>query len=229
MHVYAQKVYQDKLIRFAVWAQRDVYPGYFEGDASEQTQEKNEAAKAKLEATGNAFTIPVTRIKETVPHLLTGMVYGWKFDYTPADKARAVKEYFYHEPVQALSGEEISKIRYVKPWVEDDRLLCWVEYNRTDIQERAFLSWQSITHPRIKGVGYARLSDGFEGIQQACDEALKNAIREYERKIIKNKPKEITGTVIIATPPMIGIDAGKYMVTLDFFMETDRIITYQTF
>ncbi len=227
--LFAQKVYQDELIRFAVWAQRDVYPGYFEGDASEETQNKNTAAAEKRNRTGNEFTVPVDRIKEMVPPLLTGMIYGWKFDYTPSDKTRGVSEYFELTPVQELSEQERRAIRYVKPWVEGDRLCCWVEYDRTPIQKRLFESWQVITNPRIRGIGYARLSEGFAGIQSACEEALKNAVREYERKIIKNKPKEILGSVIIAKPPLIGIDSGKYMVTLDFFMETDRIITYQTF
>lgn len=225
----AQKVYQDELIRFAVWAQREVYPGYFEGDASQEAQDKNAAATEKLERTGNEFTVPVDRIKELVPHLLTGMLYGWKFDYTPSDKARGVSEYFEVTPVETLSASEIRRIRYVLPWVEGDRLNCWVEFDRNAEQKRLFESWQVITNPRIRGVGYARLAEGFAGIETACQEALKSAIREYERKIIKNKPKEITGAVIMAKPPLIGIEAGKYKVTLDFFMETDRIITYQTF
>ena len=227
--LFAQKVYQDELIRFSVWAEKEAYPGYFEGDASEETQQKNAASQDRAVETGNMFTLPVRRIQEIVPKMMTGMIYGWKFDYTPADKARGVKEYFDMEPVQELSPEERSNIRYVRPWLENDRLCCWVEYDRTGVQKQLFLSWQVITNPRIRGVGYAKLSEGFEGIEKACEEALKNAVREYERKIIKNKPKEIIGSVIIAKPPLIGIDSGKYMVTLDFFMETDRIITYQTF
>jgi len=30
-------------------------------------------------------------------------------------------------------------------------------------------------------------------------------------------------------PPKIGIDAGRYKITLDFFMETDKIVEYKTF
>ena len=105
----------------------------------------------------------------------------------------------------------------------------WVEYPRSAAQVGLFKSWQAIRNPRITGVGYAKFSEGFEGIQRACDEALKNAVREYERTQIKTKPKQVAGTVLITEPPKIGIDAGQYKVTLDFFMQTDKIVEYRTF
>ena len=220
---FAQKVYQDQQIRFALWAARDAYPGYFDNNKEGDTKEK------AAEAGESLYTVPVQRIKEVTPYLLEGMIYGWKFDYTPYDKARRVEEYFEFSPVQTLTESDKSQIVYTKPWVQDDRLWCWVEFRRSPQMMHIFNSWQVITNPHIKGIGYARLADGFEGIKEACGEALKNAVREYERKLIKNKPKEITGRVMITEPPLIGIDAGRYVVTLDFFLETDRIVKYETF
>ena len=228
-HAQAQHVYQDKQIRFSLWASREAYPGYFEGDADEETQQKNADAAERARKTNNEFVVPVARIKEITPYLLNGMVYGWHFEYTPSDTARGVAEYFELTPVQPLTDEQLAKVHYAKPWVQGDRLLCWIEYERTSEMQQIYKSWQVVTNPRIRGIGYARLSEGFAGIQKACEEALKSAVREYERKIIKTKPKEITGAVIFASPPLIGIDAGRYKVTLDFFMETDRITMYQTF
>ena len=218
---FAQKVYQDQQIRFALWASRDVYPGYFDQTAhgAQETQPEPETM----------YDIPIARIKEVTPFLLEGMLYGWKFDYVPYDKTRQIEEYFEFTPVQTLTDADKANVRYEKPWAQDDRLWCWIAFERTNLMMHQFLSWQVITNPHIKGIGYARLSEGFAGIQTACGEALKNAVREYERKLIKNKPKEIFGTVLISEPPLIGIDAGRYMVTLDFFLETDRIVKYETF
>ena len=215
---FAQKVYQDQQIRFALWAATDAYPGYFD-DEKKQPPEKNDTM----------YAVPVRRIREITPLILEGMIYGWQFDYTPYDKARRVEEYFEFSPIQKLTDEDRKTIVYTKPWVQDDRLWCWVEYKRSPQMMHIFESWQVITNPRIRGVGYAKLSDGFAGIQEACGEALKNAVREYERKLIKNKPKEIMGRVMITEPPLIGIEAGRYVVTLDFFMETDRILEYEKF
>lgn len=73
------------------------------------------------------------------------------------------------------------------------------------------------------------IADGFDGITNAANDALKNAVREHYRQILKNKPKEIDGHVIIRGTPQIGINAGRYVVELDFFLETDRIVKYTQF
>lgn len=208
--IFAQDVSQERMVRFALWAAMEAYPGVDSTDSK-----------------GLAF--PVKRIKEISPLILSGMVYGWKFEYVPYDKARGVAEFFEFTPVQKLTEAELEKVNYAKPWIEDSFLNCWVEYRRTDPQLHIYKGWQSILNPKIRGEGYAKLSEGFDGIQKACGEALKFAVRNYERKWIKSKPKEITGVVFMREPPKIGISAGRYKVTLDFFMETDRIIEYKTF
>ena len=79
---------------------------------------------------------------------------------------------------------------------------------------------------KVKGCGSASVQDGFEGIKQACSNAAKNAVREYWRTMEKNKPKEISGTLLLIRDPRIFIKNGRYEVDLDFFLETDRIVPY---
>lgn len=220
----AQEVSQERLVRFALWAQQDAYPGYFDGDATDEEQAKN-----KSDADDSINSVPIRKIKELAPYIVQGMVYGWKFDYTPSDKARKVPEFFDVKEVTPMPSQDLARISFAKPWYQEEKLWAWVEYARTPEQIYIFKSWHAILYPRIKGVGYARLSEGFDGIRKACEEALKNAVREYERTRIKTKPKQIEGTALIIKPPQIGIDAGRYKVTLDFFMQSDRIIEYKTF
>lgn len=208
--LFAQDVSQERTVRFSLWASTEIYPGI----------EKPES---------DILARPVRKIKEISPFILSGMVYGWKFEYVPYDRARGVQEVFEFSPIQELNEDEISSISYAKPWIEDSILNCWIEFRRSDAQIHIYKGWESVLHPRIKGEGYARLADGFDGIQNACKEALKMAVRNYERKWIKTKPKEISGTVLMSEPPKIGVDAGRYKVTLDFFMQTDRIVEYKTF
>ena len=63
----------------------------------------------------------------------------------------------------------------------------------------------------------------------AVRNAIKDAVRAYFRTKIKNKPKEIRGRVLLRREPLIGIDAGRYKVQLDFFLETDKIVPYTQF
>ena len=124
---------------------------------------------------------------------------------------------------------KINRLEFHNPEVEDDRLVCRVYCNRTDSQIIEYKRWLSINHPHIKGIGSAPISEGFEGIKKACSEACKNAVRDYWRIYRKNKPKEITGSVLLIRSPRIYVKSGQYVVDLDFFMETDRIIEYTQF
>ena len=206
----AQDVSQERQVRFSLWASTEIYPGV------EEPQK-------------DSLALPVKKIKQVSPFILSGMVYGWKFEYVPYDKARGVQEFFEFTPIRELNEAELASINYAKPWIENSILNCWVEFRRSDTQIHIFKGWESVLHPRIQGEGYAPLSEGFDGLKKACDEALKMAVRNYERKWIKTKPKEITGSVFMYEPPKIGVDAGRYKVTLDFFMQTDKIIEYRTF
>lgn len=220
----SQGVSQERLVRFSLWAQLDSYPGYFAADVSERERLLNDQRDDD-----KWYSVPVRKIREVAPFLVGGMVHGWRFTYTPYDRARGVEEVFEFTPVAELTEAELGGIGYRAPWAEGDRLSAWVEYRRTAAQEHSFRAWSSVMHPRIRGTGYARLSLGFEGIRRASEDALKDAVRSYERTRLKTKPKEVSGMVLVREPPLIGIDAGRYRVTLDFFMETDRIVDYRTF
>ena len=205
-------------IRFAVWSEVDAYPG---------TQAAAQDADAK------EFDYSIARIKETVPFLMEGLVYGWNFVYTPSDKARGVEEYFEITPVRTAGVPEPVEgsfdIKYSSVWIENNRFNCWVDYTRTPSEIQTYNLWASIQNPTIQGRGYGDLSLGFEGIKQASQDALKNAIRSYYRNTIKNKPKEITGRVLIRKTPLIGIDRGRYVIKLDFFLECGTILEYSQF
>ena len=198
-------------IRFCLWAGLDAYPG--------------SAEAANLDE--GPYDYPIKSMKKVAPFLIQGMVYGWEFSYTPSDKSRGVEEYFELTPIQPLSSSD--KITYSSPWLEESRLNAWVDFTRTENQIQKYNLWASISNKSISGTGYGNFSDGFEGIQAAAADCAKNAVREHYRKVIKNKPKEITGRLLIREPPLLGVDSGKYMIKLDFFMESGRIIEYTRF
>ena len=198
-------------IRFPIWAEIDAYPG-------------TQAAADDVDE--QEFSYPIARIKETVPFLVEGLVYGWKFTYVPSDKTRGVEEYFEVEPIQNLKEgqqKDGGTIEYSSVWIENNRFNCWVDYTRTDYQVQVYNLWASIQNPTIQGRGYGDLSKGFEGIKEAAQDALKNAVRDYYRNLIKNKPKEISGSVLLRKTPLLGIDSGRYVINLDFFLEWGTI------
>lgn len=197
-------------IRFNMWADVDAYPGL--EDAADYS----------------GYEYPIKQIKEIGPYLVNGMVCGWEFSYTPYDKTRGVEESL--EVREIVSEDYIKRgINYSEPWIEGNNFNCWINYKRSDYDIQTYKLWSSIKNSVIKGTGYGPTEIGFEGIKEAAKDALKNAVRAHYRNIVKNKPKEITGKVLIRDLPIIGIDAGRYVIILDFFLEWGKIVEYKVF
>ena len=202
-------------IRLPLWAELDAYPGL---ELSEEGEEEDRSQ----------FAFPISQMHKIAPLIVNGMVYGWNFVYVPYDKARGVEEYL---EITEIVPEEVIRggIKYSSPWIENNNLNCWVEYVRTDSQVQSYNLWASIQNPVIAGIGYGSVEKGFEGIEEAVRESLKAAIRNHYRKTIKNKPKEINGSVLIRKFPTLGIDSGRYVINLDFFLECGRIVEYSVY
>ncbi len=205
-NLFSQTPSISKNIRLSLWAELDAYPELEYNDE-------------------NPYAYSINGLKELAPFILSGMVYGWKFIYTPSDKQRNVDEYFELIPIQQID-ESINPITYKEPWIQDNKLYSWCEYQRNDFQYQNYLLWSTIQNPVINGIGKGSIKDGFSGIKTATTNAVKNAVREHYRKIIKNKPKEIQGSVLIKEIPTLGIDAGQYIINLDFFLEYGKIREY---
>lgn len=212
MQIFAQTPSVVRHIRIPLWAELDAYPELEEAGDPDAQQ----------------YDYPVKSIRQVAPFLVGGMVYGWNFSYTPSDKARGVEEYL--EITEIVPSDYLKGgITYVSPWIQNNRLNCWCEYTRNESQIQNYNLWNSIKNPVVHGRGYGELSKGFDGLKDAAYDSMKNAVREHYRAVIKNKPKEITGSVLIRDLPTIGIDAGRYVINLDFFLEYGKIIEYSVY
>lgn len=226
----AQVPSQHDQLRISVWAEVDAFPGLFGDEENyEQLQKAQTAASqpqdgATLTKT-DLFATAIARTKQVAPFLLNGMINGWTFDYTPKDNLRGVKEYFELTAIREFD-ESYNPITYHNPEAVDGKLFSWAYCDRTMVQQLDYERWNSITNPKVHGTGQGPVYAGMEGIRQAVAEAAKNAIHEYWRRKIKNKPKEIWGKLLLVGEPRIYISEGRYTVDLDFFMQTDKIVEY---
>lgn len=133
------------------------------------------------------------------------------------------------EQMAELLGLDIKGIDYTQVWVEGGKVWCWIEFVRTESMKRELALWQKLDYKTATGVGYGSITEGFDGLVMAAREAVKDAVREKYRALTKNKPRRITGRVLVRNPPRIGISSGRYKVALDFFVETDTMEAYNVF
>ena len=232
---FSQSASEREQIRIHLWAETDSYPGFFEDEDEiakmyqdgtvyqNLPEEMNELTPAR-----EVFKFAIKRMKENAEFLIGGMINGWYYDYTPYDKTRRVEEYFELTPY--LTPESyLNNIEYHQPEIIDNRIFTWIYCNRTPSQMLSYDQWSAVRNPKIHGIGTGDVRLGFDGIEQAVRESVKNAVREYWRKVTKNKPKEISGTVLLIHEPYILVKDGKYVAELDFFMQTSRIEHYKNF
>ena len=182
---------------------------------------------------GDAFySNSIREIKKLAPYVFEGIIFGFDFDYTPSEKTRNVDEYFElnfsRENYQ--SHKDFAKhISYEDGFFQDNALYCWAEFHLTDDLYKRDSRKYSISMPKTHGRGSGKVRDGEKGIENAFEDAIKKAIRSYAQTITKNKPKEITGTILITGEPRIFIQHGQYFVEGDFFIENMDITDYTVF
>lgn len=180
------------------------------------------------EKSENFYDKSVLELKKLAPFVLEGMIYGWNFFYVPSDITRKVEEELEVSPIRSLSFPD-ERMSFVEPRIENERFYVWLEYQRTGAMMAHKKAWDSVIYPKAKGIGQASLILGTEGILESYEQALKNAIRTYVQKSEKNKPRSISGRVLLVNQPILGIQAGHYTAALDFFVHVIKIERYTVF
>lgn len=209
----AQNEASYEILRFPLWFPVDNVP----------------SLQKPLEKGDSVYTQAIEEIKKLTPFMLEGLIYGWKFSYTPSDKQRGVSEYFSVEATVPVIPDERLSFTNVHMITEGAKLECWPEYRLSPDMIYRRERYKTSTYRSIHGQGEAPMIDGSEGIKEACRQAIKEAVRSYARTFVKNKPKEITGTVVLTDLPRYYIKSGKYRTDLDFFLILIKIERYTRF
>ena len=198
------------IIRAPVWVFLEPQPGVMDNDT---------------QGTRLPLRQALTELSKTI---MEGMVYGWKFSYTPFDKRRAVAEEFELEPLQSiLSNDNRLSVTELRP--QYPYLYCWAEYRVTDAVALHRTEWIRINYVTAKGSGSAERKLEIDGVRQAYREAALAAVRGYLRKNIKNKPKTVNGEMLIKGNPRLYVSGGKFTAELSVYLYIREVIPYQTF
>ncbi|MBO4439567.1 MAG: hypothetical protein J5798_09485 [Spirochaetaceae bacterium] len=212
-NLFSQVLATQRTIKFPVWVLIEPEPSCVE----DLDESKN-----------GALTFAITHMRTSVPFILEGLIYGWNFTYTPSDKMRNVEEYFEYTPISEIKlGDKNISFSQLK--ADESRFSCWVAYERTDLQYALRQHWNSVKFPKIAGTGSGSIRDGDNGIHDAYAEAILKAVREYVQGFTKNKPKEISGSVLLENYPLLSIQSGRYVAKLELLVNISRIVPYSTF
>jgi hypothetical protein len=170
------------------------------------------------------------RALEEARAILSGMIYGYSFRYVPGDTVRMIGEEFTLNPVaEVLWGDPNMQI--ADAYVKDSLLFIKITYQLEDFQNARRRAWASNSVEASTGVGTHSVftAPSPEGKQRALQEALKNAVREALRPVHFNKPREVTGEILIWNEPRTFIQSGTYTTQADVKLRVKEIRSYSLF
>jgi len=170
------------------------------------------------------------RALEEARSILSGMIYGYRFRYTPGDSVRRIEEEFTLTPVaEILWGDP--NMRIADAYVKDSLLFLKVTYQLEDFQFARRRAWASNSVQSGSGTGSYSVftAPSPEGKRGALEQALKNAVRSVLRPTYFNKPREITGEMVIWNEPHTIIQSGAYTTQLVTKLRVKQIRPYSLF
>ncbi len=171
---------------------------------------------------------PEERLLRELQYVVSGLLYGFFFEYTPAYRDRGVEERFLVEPVFTI------------PWGDAAVLTLDVvdlgntvygqflyQLNRDQVSRRE--RWQTVSIPDASGTGTAPIEGGYEAKVAAVEDALRIAVRRHLQSRVRNRPRQARGVAVLETAPRVFVDQGRYIAEVRTRLIVDEIDAYTVF
>lgn len=206
----AASAYGEDLLSVEIWC--EVQPVLFSPDADNTLHE----------------TDAYRQLFEEARLIFSGMIYGYEFTYVPSDKSRGVPEILDCKPVAEIAPGD-KNLRYVSGDLADNRLYGRFTYALEQFQNARRESWQTISVPAVFGKGEGKVWAGEDGKKASREQAIKDALRNYLRPRLFNKPREIKGEALFLEGPLMILRAGTYVTTVKVKVNIKEIVPYSVF
>jgi hypothetical protein len=178
------------------------------------------------------YPIPASTAQKAIlddaQQLVSGMVYGWTFSYVPGDRSRAVPESFVLTPV-AVIPRGTPRLRVLETEVTATRLTARILYTMDDDETLRRAAWDSNTTALSTGHGTAPLMAGPDARSTSLREAIRDAIRLSLDASYINKPRQITGEVVLWDDPIVLVREGVWDTTVTVKVLVHEVVPYRIF
>ncbi len=170
----------------------------------------------------------ITRLLEEARWVFSSMIYGFRFEYVPSDVARAVEEEFRLDQVHQIPwgdpGLSVSGGRY-----EGGIYYADISYKVNEDQIPWVHSWETNILSDIISSGGGSLFSGLDGKIESIRNTVKQALRDYLRPRIYDKPRKVSGTGRLSSVPTYAMTAGEYRCKAGVTIDFDEILEYRIY
>ena len=162
----------------------------------------------------------------------SAMIYGWSFHYDIGERARGIAEDFdAFEPMgEILWGDP--RLSVTDAENREMRLRIWADYRLSDIQFRRMQIWRTGTIRNAQATGYCPMegpspdSTWLDIRNAVLKDAARAAVRAMLRGDERNRPKEATGFISLASFPRFYVDSGQWAASVRFHVQINEIIPF---
>jgi hypothetical protein len=193
------------------WADLEASPGFEESAPPKKDTNPERAA--------------LGRILEEGRYVFSGMIFGFSFAYTPLDRGRNIQEEFSLAPVYEIPWGDPSLFVH-QTRREGGRIYARLRYRLHEFQENWYAGNLSNLMGSAAGLGDAPLFAGWQEKMNAIRNSVKQAVREYARGRIDNKPLKVTGTVFLNGAPRVEILQGAFHARSNVRLKIDTVVSY---
>jgi hypothetical protein len=180
----------------------------------------------------DTYPLPIDAARQKVLEegrtLFSAMIYGWKFTYVPGDIARKVQESFALSLVAEVPWGN-PRMVVIETEVANQKLWARMSFTLSDEQAARRSAWASNTVTLSTGQGAASVMKGPAAKATALQDAVRDAIRRGLDARVLNKPREISGEVVLWEDPQTFVRAGVYATTAKVKFMVGELVPYRIF
>lgn len=162
---------------------------------------------------------------QDIIEVISGMIYGWQFNYTPSDYKRQIDEVFTLIPVKQIRKGD-PNLKFRDNWVKDYIMYQNLVYHLKDFQKKRIQSWKSVIVPTSSGEGESSIYLE-KGKSLSLKEAIKDSIKKEFQSRGKDKPKSIEGQILLRENPRVYINSGSFRTHVEVLIIYKEIREYQ--
>jgi hypothetical protein len=174
------------------------------------------------------------RALEEAAMFYSAMIYGWSFHYDIGEKARRIPEVFELTPVSVIRfGDPGLRVTQVE--IHEMQVHLWTDYRLSEAQMRRLNVWRTGTIRNAQAVGEGPLggpveiSDWMTIKKASLEDAARAAVRAMLRGQERNRPKEVTGYISLASFPNYYMDAGHWACSARFRVQINEIVPFAAY
>ncbi|NIZ18954.1 hypothetical protein [Entomospira culicis] len=154
--------------------------------------------------------------------ILSGMVYGLWFEYTPSSREHQVSEEFLLQHIELIKlGDK--NMRLVSVATSGSWLGLTFEYALSSEQYRYMQQKERLGATHARGSARSELHFGFDSRKVAIEESIKNAIFLKLRTLYRTRPHRVSGELVLREPTLIDIKEGNWYAKSDIAMRVRRV------